>query len=119
MPIVNSVYKSKKLLASEFFCPHCLAVQPYELKPMSGEVRLFPVPFLEASQLFHVVECQACRNAFDPEILRRSVQSLCRLAGTAKTQLDKGISPGFLKLQLVSDGLNESFAETLIRLALQ
>jgi hypothetical protein len=33
--------------------------------------------------------------------------------------LDTGISPGFLKLQLMSDGLNEGFAEKLISLAQQ
>jgi hypothetical protein len=119
MPIVNSVYESKNLFASEFFCPNCLAIQRYELKRVSREIYLSPVSLLEANQPGQVIECQACRNAFDAEILRRNVQSLYKLAGAAKYQLDKGISPGFLKLQLVSDGLKESFAEMLISLAQQ
>jgi hypothetical protein len=117
MPIVNSIYKRKTLFASEFFCPNCLTIRPYELRPMSREIVLTAIPFLDADEPAHVVECQFCRKAFDPEILARTVQSLFRLAGAAKHQLDTGISPGFLKLQLMSDGLQESFADRLISLA--
>ena len=117
MPIVNSVYKSQKLFASEFFCPSCLVIRAYEIKPMSREIILTSIPFMEADEPAHVVECKFCRKALDPEILTRSVQSLFRLAGTTKYKLDQGISPGFLKLQLMSDGLQESLAEKLISLA--
>ena len=117
MPIVNSIYKSRKLFASEFFCPNCLVTRPYDIKPMSGDIILYPIPFMEANEPGHVIECRSCGNAFNPEILMRNVQSLFRLAGTAKFQLDKGISPGFLKLQLMSDGLDESFAAKLVSLA--
>lgn len=117
MPIVNSVYKGKKLFVSEFFCPHCFAIRPYDIKPMSKEITFSRIPFLEVSEPSHVIECQSCNHAFDPEILTRYVQSLFRLAGTAKYQLDQGISPGFLKLQLMSDGLQESYADSLIALA--
>ena len=117
MPIVNSVYKGKKLFVSEFFCPHCFVVRRYDLKPMSKELTLHPIPLLEANEASDVVECQVCKNAFNPEILRRNIQSLLKLAGTAKYQLDQGISPGFLKLQLLSDGLQESFADKLLILA--
>src|SRR5215216_2852208 len=117
MPILNSVYKGKKLFVSEFFCPHCFVIRPYCLKPMSKELRFKPIPFLETSATSDVVECQVCKNAFDPEILKRNIQSLFKLAGTAKYQLDHGLSPGFLKLQLMSDGLQEGFAEELITLA--
>ena len=117
MPIVNSVYKSQKSYASEFFCLNCLVTRPYEIKPMSAEILLYPIPFMDSNEPSHVIECRFCRNAFAPEILSRSIQNLFRLAGTAKFQLDKGISPGFLKLQLMSDGLNERFVEKLIGLA--
>jgi hypothetical protein len=63
------------------------------------------------------VECRACHSAFDPEILRRNIQGLFKLADSVRSRLDKGISPGFLKLQLLSDGLNETYADQLIRLA--
>ena len=118
MPIVNSVCKSQKLFASKFFCPNCRAIQPYALKPRSEEIMLAPLPFTDASQPNDVVECLCCKTVFDPDILMRNIQNLFKLAGTAKYQLDKGISPGFIKLQLISEGLNESFADQLINLAL-
>ena len=117
MPIINSVYKGKKLFVSEFFCPHCFGIRTYDIKPMSQEIIFYPIPFLEGKEPSHVIECQICKNAFDPEILTRHIQSLFRLAGTAKYQLDQGISPGFLKLQLMSDGLQESYADNLLTLA--
>jgi len=112
MPVLNSIHTGK-----EFFCPNCLVTRPYDLKPMSKDITLYPIPVLEANETNHVFECQACRNAFNPQVLRRYVQILYTLAGTAKCQLDQGISPGYLKLQLVSDGLKESFADKLIALA--
>jgi hypothetical protein len=117
MPIINSVYKGKKLFESEFFCPNCFVIRPYELKPMSKELKFYPIPFLESNEPSHVVECRFCRNAYDPDILRRNNQSLFKLAGIAKHQLDQGMSPGYLKLRLISDGLQESFVDTLISLA--
>lgn len=119
MPIINSVYKGKKLFVSEFFCPHCFGMRSYDIKPMSKAIIFCPIPFLEANEPSHVIECQTCNNAFDPEILTRYIQSLFRLAGAAKYQLDQGISPGFLKLQLISDGLQESYADNLIAIAQQ
>jgi hypothetical protein len=117
MVILNSVYKGKKLFVSEFFCPHCFVIRPYILKPMSKELMFYPIPFLETSEASDVVQCQECKNVFDPEILKRNIQSLLKLAVTAKYQLEQGISPGFLKLQLINDGLQESFADRLITLA--
>jgi hypothetical protein len=119
MPIVNSFYKSQKLFASEFFCPNCRTIRAYHLKPMSEEISLAPLPFKGVNEPSDVIECRTCGTAFDPDILLRSIQSLFKLAGTTRYQLDKGISPGFLKLQLISEGLNENFAEQLISLALQ
>ena len=117
MPIVNSVYKGKKLFVSEFFCLHCFGVRCYNLKPFSKEMIIYPIPFLEENEPRHVIECQICKNVFDPEVLNRNIQSLLKLASKAKYQLDWGVSPAFLKLQLVSEGLQESFAEKLIMLA--
>ena len=117
MPILNSVYKGKQLFVSEFFCPDCFVIRPYRLKPMSKEIAFYPIPLLETNEASDIVECQVCKNAFNPEILRRSIQSLLKLAGAAKYKLDQGISPEFLKLQLTSDGLQESFADKLLTLA--
>jgi hypothetical protein len=72
---------------------------------------------LEPTEPSDIVECQVCKSIFDPEILKRNIQSLYKLASTAKYRLDQGISPAYLKLQLMSDGLKEGFADRLITLA--
>ena len=118
MPIVNSVYKGKQLFTSEFICPHCLVTRRYSINPRSERITLSSVPFLESSEPTHVVECQDCKHAFDPEVLRRSSQILCKLAGSTRNQLDQGTAPGYLKLQLVSDGLRESLVDQLLTFAL-
>lgn len=117
MAIINSVYQGKKLYVSEFVCPNCLVIRPYKLKPMSKGLTFYPIAFLETNEASDGVECQECKNAFDPAILNRNIQRLLRLAVAAKYQLDQGISPAYLKLQLISDGLQESYADKLIILA--
>jgi len=117
MPILNSVYRGKKLFVSEFFCPNCFVIRPYDIKPMSKDMTLYVIPFLERNAADHVIECQVCKSAFDPNILNRNIQGLFKLAGSAKQQLDQGISPGYLKLKFISDGLQESFADQLLILA--
>ena len=103
MSIANSFYQSQNLFSSEFFCPNCRALRPYDHKRMPEDM----------------IECRFCKTSFDADMPMRCIQSLYKLAGTTKYELDKGMSPGFLKLQLISEGLNENFAEQLIRLALQ
>ena len=117
MPILNSVYYGKKLFASEFFCPNCLVVRPYAIRPMSKEMTFFTIPLLETNETDHVIVCQGCKKGFDPEVLKRNIQSLFKLVGAAKGQLDQGISPGYLKLKLMSDGLKEVVVDQLITLA--
>ena len=116
MPILNSVY-SKKLFVSEFFCPCCFVIRPYSLKPMSERVTFYPIPSLGSNKAHDVIECQVCKNAFDLDILNRNNQSLFKLVLAARDQLDQGICPGYLKLRLISDGLQESFVTQLITLA--
>jgi hypothetical protein len=117
MPILNSVYTGKKLLVSEFFCPNCFVLRPYEPKPISKPIAYYPSSSAGTDEPDHVIECQVCKKAFDPEILTRNLQSLLKLVCAAEYQLDQGISPAYLKLQFVSDGLKESFADQLISLA--
>jgi hypothetical protein len=85
---------------------------------MSERVTLSTVPFLESTEPTHVIECRDCKNSFDPEVLKRSSQSLFKLAGSARHQLNQGTAPGYLKLQLVSDGLRESLVDQLLTFAL-
>ncbi|MGZ9223343.1 MAG: hypothetical protein ACXW4Q_14640 [Anaerolineales bacterium] len=117
MPILNPVHKGEKLFMSEFFCPNCFVPRPYDIRPVSKNSTFYPIPFSESNKPSHVVECQFCKNAYDPNILKRNIQILFKLVSAAKYQLDQGTSPGYLKLQLISDGLKEGFADRLITLA--
>jgi hypothetical protein len=117
MPILNSVYKGKKLFTSEFFCPNCFVIRNYEIKPRPNDVTLYPIPFVEKNEPSHVIECQFCKNVFDPQLLKRSVQNLLKLVVSVKCQLERGITPGSLKLRLMSDGLKEVAVDRLLTLA--
>jgi len=117
MPIVNSVYKGKALFASEFFCPNCLVIRTYKIKPMAKDMTFYPIPFLEPNEANHAIECQVCKKLFDPDILNRNTQSLFKLVGTTKYQLGLGVTPGALKLRLMSDGLKEAFVDSVLTLA--
>ena len=119
MTIANSIYKGKNQFASEFFCPNCFAIRPYERQRMSRGVAPVLNTFLVRKETEHVVICKSCRAAFDADILERNVQSLLKLAVAAKNQLDLGASPGFVKLRLISDGLAEGFVESLLSAALR
>lgn len=87
------------------------------VKPISKIIPLFVIPFFEARALTELVECQACKNGFDPNILKPSNQSLFKLVGAAKYELLHRCSPGALKLKLMSDGLNEVVVDKLMSLA--
>lgn len=117
MPIDSSNYKSQKLVESEFFCPHCFGIRPYRLKPMSKDMSFYPVPALETMEPGHGVECLICCNVFNLEILRRNIQNLLKLVETAKDDLEKGVTPQYLKLRCRSDGFLESFVDQLLSLA--
>jgi hypothetical protein len=77
----------------------------------------YPIPFFETHEADHVIECQICQYVFDPEVLDRNIQGLLKLVNAAKVQLNRGISPGSLKLRLMSDGLNEISVDKLLTLA--
>jgi hypothetical protein len=76
------------------------------------------IPLFHSKNHTQVIECQICKNGFDPEILYPRNQSLFRLVATLRTQLLTGTTPGSLKVRLMSDGLKEDFVDKLIGLAL-
>jgi hypothetical protein len=109
--------KDQGLPHLEFFCPRCFDRRQYEVKPVSKDIPLFVIPLFEMQKLIELVECQVCKNGFDPNILKPSNQSLFKLVGTTRDELLHRSSPGALKLRLMSDGLNEVVVNKLISLA--
>ena len=105
------------LSTPEFYCPNCYGRRPFEIKPFSEAKTLYIILLFEPKDLREVVECQTCRNSFDPAILKPTNQSLFKLVASARNQLSDGTSPGHLKLKFMSDGVKEQVVDLLILLA--
>jgi hypothetical protein len=105
------------LTAPEFYCPNCHTHKYYEVKLVSDVSIVCAIPLFETNNHTHLVECQTCKNGFDPEILKPNNQSLFKLVAATRSQLLNCTSPGSLKVRLMSDGLGEEFVNKLISLA--
>jgi hypothetical protein len=103
--------------AQEFYCPNCHTRRSYEWKGILDVHMVCVIPLFETKDLTQVIECQSCKNGFDPEILQPGNQSLFRLVATTRNQLLNGTSPGSLKVRMMSDGLKEELIDQLIGLA--
>ena len=110
---------SYELYPYQFYCPRCLCKRPYSLKPISVKIHFYYVPWYgdEESDLEKVVECNGCKKAFDPRILRLSNQNFVKLAAFARHQMLEGSSVEELKEELAHAGLQDEFADKLILLA--
>jgi hypothetical protein len=102
----------------EFYCPNCQTHRSYLVKPIADVNIVCLIPLFHSKDNTQVVECQVCKNGFDPEILSLSNRSLFKLVAATRTQLLSGTTPGSLKVRLMSDGLNEDFVDKIIGLAL-
>lgn len=109
--------KNIVLAAPEFYCPNCHTHRSYEVKGISEVNLVCVIPMFETIDRTHVIECQSCKNGFDPDVLSPRSQSLFRLVATTRNQLLTGTSPGSLKVRMMSDGFREEFIDKLIGLA--
>jgi hypothetical protein len=101
----------------EFYCPNCHANRPYKVKQVTDARIVCVIPIYHANQNDQVLECQVCKNGFEPAILDPSNKFLFKLVAATRAQLLTGTSPGSLKVRLMSDGLKEEFIDRLIGLA--
>ena len=112
------IQKEIAFAVPEFYCPNCHTRRSYEVKPFWEVNMVYVVPLFGTDNLTHLIECQSCKNGFDPEIMKPSNQTLFRLVATTRSQILTGTSPGSLKVRLMSDGLKEEVVDLLIMLAL-
>jgi hypothetical protein len=103
---------------SEFYCPNCQTQRLYVIKPIVDVSMVCVIPLFHSKDNTQAVECQVCKNGFDPEILSPSNRSLFRLVAVTRSQILNGITPGSIKVRLMSDGLKEGFVDKIIGLAL-
>ena len=100
-----------------FYCPNCHTPRRYKYKKIA-EVQIINIlPIYGPKENGYLLECETCKNGFDPAIISPSNQFLFKIVAAARSQLLTTTSPGFLKAKLMSDGLKEEFVDRIIRLA--
>jgi hypothetical protein len=99
-----------------FYCPRCDSRRRYTVKPASVDFTFYFIPLFEVRDIPYFVVCQACKNGFDPEILKPKNQTLFKLVGATKYEL-RQLSAEALKSKLLGEGLKEPLIDKLITLA--
>lgn len=105
------------LYTNKFYCPRCFTKRSYINLPISIKTAFFYIALFEGGSLDHLVECQACKKAFDPVVLEPYNQNLIKLACAARDEMLLGLSPEEMKSKLISQGQQGDFADKLISLA--
>jgi hypothetical protein len=109
--------KSAGFYKNKFLCPRCFTRRSYINLPISIKTTFYYIALFEGGSLDHLVECQACKKAFDPVVLEPGNQNLIKLACAARNEMLLGLSPEDMKSKLISQGQQGDFADKLISLA--
>lgn len=117
MLVWGSKGKERELSEGQFFCPHCNNETWYKLKRVSKYFTLYFIPLFETKKLGEFVECQVCKNGFDPKVLDTSTQTLFKLVAAARYDLLHGTSAADVKTKLIELGGSEEFANNIIKMA--
>ena len=70
MIIFGTKGRTKEIGRGEFFCPNCRIQRPYIEKRISRYFTLYFIPIFPIKKLGEYVECQVCKKAYKPGILR-------------------------------------------------
>lgn len=102
-----------RLGEGEFDCPRCRARRRYQLLRAQQHAHLYWVPLLKLGQPQEYVECQSCRVAFEPGVLRGVDTPDADLRGAIATALTSAIAallradePSQAELALSGDALH-------------
>ena len=103
----------RRLGEGEFDCPRCRARRRYELLRSQQHAHLYWVPLLKLGQPQEYVECQTCRGAFEPGVLRGAAASDDDLRGAVATAVTSAFAallradePSQRELALVGEALH-------------
>ena len=102
---------------NRFYCPRCFTQRSYIDLPLSVKTVFFYIALFEGGNLDHLVECQACKKAFDPVVLESYNQNLIKLASKARDEMRLGLSEADMRSKLILQGQQGDFADKLISLA--
>ena len=112
--------KERELSHGQFFCPKCNVLRPYEQKPVSNLFTPYFIPLFETKtpgDAVEAVECQVCKNGFDPKVLERAHQNTFKLAAATRYELLHGTSPDEARSRLESVGLQDEMVEAILGMA--
>jgi hypothetical protein len=105
------------LSRDKFYCPRCFTKRSYINLPISVKTVFYYIALFEGGSLDYLVECQACKKAFAPQVLEPYNQNLIKLAGAARVEILLGVSVEEMKSKLISQGQPGDYADKLLSLA--
>ena len=117
MLIRGSEGSEKELSGGQFFCPKCNLLRAYNQRPVSKTFTLYFIPVFETKNLGEAVECQVCKNGFDPRVLEPSHQGMFKLAAATRYELLHGASPDEARWRLEAVGLQDEMVEAILGMA--
>ena len=109
----------KELSQGQFFCPKCNLLRAYKHKRVSEMFTLYFIPLFETKNLGEAVECQICKNGFDPQVLESTHQGMFKLVAATRYELLHGTSPDEARWRLEAVGLQDEMVEAILGMALQ
>jgi zinc-ribbon family len=118
MIIWGSKGRQMKLGSGEFNCPRCGQKRSYHHMRSTLYFTLYFIPLFRMRNLGEYIECQTCKQGFQMEILQYEPPTRAQLL-TAQTRedLEAGLPIHMAKKKLLSGGMSENEATTVIRAA--
>jgi hypothetical protein len=108
MTIWGSEGKQELISEGKFFCPKCNNVRRYKLNRDTRYTKLTG----------EFVECQVCKNGFEPEILQPGPQQMLKIVAITKYSLLRGTPLNEIKSRLIGAGTNDETVDAIIQKAL-
>jgi hypothetical protein len=114
MVILGSCEKQKQISVGKFFCLTCNNIRYYKQKCISKYITLFSIPLFKIKTLYKSVECQDCKNGYEPNILEPESQQILKMEAISKYSLKRGAPVEDVKTQLIEAGADAEVAEGII-----
>ena len=115
MVILGSRERQQQISEGQFFCLKCNNIRPYQQKRVSIYFTLFFILLFRTKTLYEIVECQVCKNGYEPKILEPGSQQMLKMEAITKYSLHRGTPLDEVKSQLNEAGANAEIADIIIK----
>jgi predicted RNA-binding Zn-ribbon protein involved in translation (DUF1610 family) len=103
-----------ELTSGQFYCPECDTVRQYKHKRVAQYFTLFFIPLFQIQKLGEFVECQSCRQTYEPKVLNYKPPSPAeRLLSTARNDLETGTPVHMVQQKLIANGADQEAAKKI------